>query len=332
MAYKSNNIVVIDDSRAGFISNITIQNNGFLEVNSSDGFQGTVAGYLNNTDSGVLTFSIVKFPFAVDTNSTDVGDLPLQMFRTTGQSSTTHGYTTSGRQVPIGVAASNAIQKYPFAVDTNGTIVGNLTFGGYSGGGQSSSTHGYHSGGYSPGVFFNTIDKFPFAIDSNSTNIGDFSEARRTIAGQSSTTHGYISGGAIPPPFTPVNTIDKFPFATDTNSTDIGDLSQTRGLAAGQSSVTHGYTSGGLVPGQIVSNTIDKFPFATDTNATDIGDLSESRSDLTGQSSTTHGYSSGGVTPSSSNVIDKFPFASDANATDVGDVNHAGRCSGGAQD
>jgi hypothetical protein len=45
MAYKSNNIVAIDDNRAGSFANVTVQNNGFLEVNSSDGFQGTVAGY-----------------------------------------------------------------------------------------------------------------------------------------------------------------------------------------------------------------------------------------------------------------------------------------------
>jgi hypothetical protein len=45
MAYKSNNIVAIDDSRVGSFANVTVQNNGFLEVNSSDGFQGTVAGY-----------------------------------------------------------------------------------------------------------------------------------------------------------------------------------------------------------------------------------------------------------------------------------------------
>jgi hypothetical protein len=56
MAYKSNNIVAIDDNRAGSFANVTVQNNGFLEVNSSDGFQGTVAGY---TSGGTTPNSMV---------------------------------------------------------------------------------------------------------------------------------------------------------------------------------------------------------------------------------------------------------------------------------
>jgi hypothetical protein len=36
--------------------------------------------------------TIDKFPFATDTNATDVGDLTQAIFRAAGQSSTTSGY------------------------------------------------------------------------------------------------------------------------------------------------------------------------------------------------------------------------------------------------
>jgi hypothetical protein len=53
-----------------------------------DGFQGTVAGYTSGGFSppGNLN-TIDKFPFATDTNATDVGDITAQQRGPTGQSS-----------------------------------------------------------------------------------------------------------------------------------------------------------------------------------------------------------------------------------------------------
>ena len=342
MAYKSNNIVAIDDNRVGSFANVTVQNNGFLEVNSSDGFQGTVAGYTSGgitsgPPSGGYNNIIDKFPFSSDTNATDVGDLTQGNGISSGQSSTTHGYTSGG--VPF----TNVIEKFPFATDTNGSDVGNLTQARSNlGSGNSSSIHGYASGGFfspSPVISKNTIDKFPFATDTNATDVGDLTVGRYGSAGQSSTNHGYNSGGSAgaSPPFTGSNIIDKFPFATDTNATDVGDLQQARSDLTGQSSTTHGYASGGVIPPAnpiIQVNTIEKFPFASDTNATDIADMFQARYRLAGQSSTASGYNSGGGIPPniSLNVIDKFPFATDSNATDVGDLNAARRSAHGQQD
>ena len=68
---------------------------------------------------------IDKFPFASQTNATDVGDLTSATYRwyngDAGTSSTTYGYYVGGNP------ASNIIEKYSFTTDGNGTDVGDLT-------------------------------------------------------------------------------------------------------------------------------------------------------------------------------------------------------------
>ena len=77
---------------------------------------------------------------------------------------------------PVGI---NVIGKYPFSADANSTDVGDLTSTRYSSAGNSSTTHGYSSGGRenptlpSPVSVYNIIDKFPFASDGNATDVGD---------------------------------------------------------------------------------------------------------------------------------------------------------------
>jgi hypothetical protein len=86
---------------------------------------------------------------------------------TTGQSSTTHGYTAGGF-IPAGTF--NTIDKFPFAVDSNATDVGDTTELAIGAADHSSSTHGYLSG-FGPSN--NSIDKFPFSTDTNATDVGD---------------------------------------------------------------------------------------------------------------------------------------------------------------
>jgi hypothetical protein len=234
---------------------------------------------------------------------------------------TVAGYTSGG--FGLGAYTSqNIIDKFPFASDANATDVGDLTaLTSKTAAGQSSSTHGYVSGGgRNPGGYSydNGIDKFPFATNANATDVGNLTVGRRRVAGQSSTVSGYTTGGELPSAYS--NVIDKFPFASDGNATDVGDLTVTRQGPAGQSSDVSGYSSGGSA--SVNYNVIDKFPFASDGNATDVGDLTSTRSLDAGQSSTLSGYSSGGMQPTISgpNFIDKFPFATNANATDVGNL------------
>jgi hypothetical protein len=280
-------------------------------------FQGSNYGYVSggNVTAGYRD-AVERFSFISDGGGTDVGNLSVGRYNCSGQSSSTHGYTSGG----IG-GDGNVIDKFPFTSGfTTATDVGNLTGGRNNVAGQSSIPNGY---GYNTGGG-NVIDKFSFATDGDATVAGNTLTSRSSAVGQSSTTHGYTSGN-----YPATNVIDKFPFSSDGNSTDVGDLTVARGGAAGQSSSTHGYTSGGFTgPGDPNRNdTIDKFPFASNANATDVGDLSVTRNACVGQSSTTHGYSAGGWEPGGgptapSNVIDKFPFASDfsGTATDVGNL------------
>ena len=96
-----------------------------------DGFQGTVAGYNSGgvSDSVPAISNVIdKFLFAVDNVKKDVGDLSVTRRDVTGQSSSTHGYTSGGSLGPPGL--SNTIDKFPFSSDTNASDVGDLGIAG----------------------------------------------------------------------------------------------------------------------------------------------------------------------------------------------------------
>jgi len=229
------------------------------------------------------------------------------------------GYTSGGTIAYS--ALCDIIDKFSFTTDGNATDVGNLTttLSNTQSVGQSSSTHGYTSGGGT-----NRIEKHSFAADGNAVDSADLSVTNNASGGASSTTDGYTHGGyrsgAI------YNGIEKFPFATDTNATDWADLTRPGNEIGGCSSATYGYSLGSGWP---VSNVIDKYPFASQTNASDVGDLLSGHGGMGCSSSLTYGYSSSG-TPHG-NTIQKFSFTTDANATDVGDMNVASVASAAGQ-
>jgi len=313
-------VLVYESSRNGWVSKKS-------ETDNPARFQGGVSGYssggVDPTPSVVGT--IDKFPFAVDANATDVGDLSQARLVAAGQSSQENGYTSGG----YSPGRLNTIDKFPFATDTDATDVGNLTQARSTPGGQSSTEYGYSSGGMAPPES-NVIDKFPFSTDTNATDVADLTQTRRELIGHSSKVSGYASGG-VTGPGAQQNTIDKFPFATNTNATDVGNLIETKGSTAGQSSTEYGYSSGGEGPPSPprVINTIEKFSFTSDANSTDVGDLTLGRYQPAGQSSIVSGYTSGGLPLT--DTIDKFPFAVDTNATDVGNLSQTRRGSAGQQ-
>jgi len=238
-----------------FASNGNATDVGDLSVArySSTGQSSTVSGYASGGYSATppvpvrYRTTIDKFPFATDSNATNIGALTLARRYSAGQSSDVSGYTSGGQRAPqpsppINTFLVNNIDKFPFATDANATDVGDLVLLSYTTAGQSSTVSGYTSGGYGrtppglptatfPVIFRNNIEKFPFATNANATDIADLTVVRSSVVGQSSTVSGYSSGGYAPPT---VNTIDKFPFASDTNATDVGDLSSVRSSVAGQ--------------------------------------------------------------------------------------------------
>ena len=296
--------------------------------------QGSVSGYSSGgsgpTNNSLLT--IDKFPFATDTNATDVGDRSV-CGGGAGQSSLISGYTSGS-----GSPTADNIDKFPFAADGTATDVGDLSQARSSkGAGTTSTDNGYTAGGGTgdPVVDVDTIDKFPFSSDTNATDVGDLTQARRNVAGQSSRVSGYTTGGFCNPPPTEFNTIDKFPFTSDTNATDVGDITRNTRLSTGQQSTENGYNSGGFSQTAVVT----KFPFATDSDSVSVGQLTQARSGGAGQSSVDNAYTSGGfLFPSPTpnpvlpvNTIDKFPFSTDTNATDVGDLSQTRQAAAGQQ-
>ena len=165
---------------------------------------------------------IDKFVFATNSNATDVGDLTTVRSNSYGQSSTTHGHSSS----------NTIVDRWAYASDGNATDVGALSVSGsVAGAGQSSTTHGYSSGAEpGTGPRGNVIDKFSFSSLGNATDVGNLTVGRGNCSGQSSTTHGYTAGGDNPAR----NTIDQFSFASDGNATDWGDLTATKGYLCGQ--------------------------------------------------------------------------------------------------
>ena len=285
-------------------------------------FQGSTSGYRSggHISSSNASNVIDNYPFASDTNASDVGDLTVGRNDCAGASSNTHGYVAAGQRDTNGPTQYNTIDKFPFSADENATDVGDITETRRSSSGHSMETHGYASGGRrnSPTLHNgDIIEKYSFSSDGNSSDVGDLTEGRDRTAGHSSTTHGYTSGGGTAPPFTPVVTIDKFSFSSDGNATDVGDLPVGQEGPGGTSSTASGYAAGGWGPGSM--NNIQKFPFSSDDNGSDVGDLTQARNNSqSASSSTTHGYTNGGNP--SGNIIDKYSFSSDGNATDVGDL------------
>ena len=339
MAYKSSGSLKILDDQTVVFDNITVKNYHTL----FKGLGGEAShGYVSG---GLPPFSysnvIEKYSFPTNANATDVGDLTERKYGASGQSSSAHGYSSGGtlKSPPAPAGQTNVIEKWSFSSDGNASDVGDLLTINTQGTGQSSSTHGYHSGGYdaaSSPTSTNVIQNFPFSSDGNASDVGDLTQGRNQIpAGQSSSTHGYTSAGqALVPPYSNSNIIDKFPFSTNANATDVGDITQGKYFVAGQSSADHGYTSGGFaptLPGSSYSNVIDKFPFAADGNATDVGDLTAARNAMAGSSSGSSGYNAGGSEPTNVNVIEKFSFAVDGNSSDVADLTVSQRRRTGTQ-
>ena len=130
-----------------------------------------------------------------------------------------------GYQAPS--TGSNVIQKFPFAVDEGATDVGDLTYPSWWGSGSSSTTHGYHAGGFAspPGNPYakatrNDIQKFAFASDGNATDVGDLSaDGGHKAIGGSSPSNGYQIGNADNS-----NIIEKYSFASDGNASDVANM------------------------------------------------------------------------------------------------------------
>ena len=139
---------------------------------------------------------IQKFPFASQTDATDIADITLVRGGGAGVSSCTDAYCVGGSQNGTNPAnnapiwSSTVIDKFSFASEANATDHGDLIIesgaGNSSQAGVSGTTHGYVAGGT---YFFNIhnhqypreqIEKFAYANNVTVSDVGDLVDARST--------------------------------------------------------------------------------------------------------------------------------------------------------
>lgn len=99
-----------------------LQNYYLGNGNNSDTHGYHSGGY--GQTAGGMTNHIQKFPFAVEDNATDVGDLSGVRVGLGSANSTTHGYVHGGN---ASGSVQNIIEKYSFTSDGNATDVGDLS-------------------------------------------------------------------------------------------------------------------------------------------------------------------------------------------------------------
>ena len=143
---------------------------------------------------GTYLGNIDKYPFATETNSTDIGDLVLIRFAAAGVSSLTHGYIVGG--VTVGTNPGNSaplwdrtnIDKFSFATGVqnavdHGDLPLQASAGSHSAAGVSGETHGYNIGGIYSWNSSNhqypreQIEKFAYASNVTATDVGDLQQA-----------------------------------------------------------------------------------------------------------------------------------------------------------
>ena len=196
------------------VGNLTTGTTNRVQMN---GTMSATYGYCCGGGEPTEVNVIDKWPFATDTNATDVGDLTQTRRSGAATCSSDYGYMAGGTSNP---PAWNIIDKWAFATDANATDVGNLTqTHGNNNHGAQSSTYGYSCGGHPQ---TNVIEKWSFTTDGNATDVGDLLDTIRWPATSSSATHGYRCGGYINLGYT--DRIDKWSFTTDGNATDVGNL------------------------------------------------------------------------------------------------------------
>jgi len=210
-------------------------------------------------------------------------------------------------------AYHTTVDEFAFSSSSGATNIGSLTIGRYGVAGQSSTTHGYATGGAASSSASDVIDKFSFSSGGSGVDVGNLHAVVQGQAGQSSSTDGFASGGHDT---NYSNVVNKFSYSSDGDAVDHGNLSQTRVGCAGQSSADNGYTSGGDTGAN--TDTIDKFAFSSNTTAADHGNLQAAKQGMAGQSSSTDGYVSGST--GTITTIDKFSFSSNTTASDHGDL------------
>ena len=286
---------------------------GTGDIAPQPAYQGSQYGYACGAYSA--SDVIDKFSYTSDGNASDVGNLTIARGISQGNSSSTYGHVSGGRD---GSTYYNTIDRFSFSSDGNASDHGDLLSAVAYGTACSDVDYGYTVGGRNPpSTRINVIQRFQFSSNSGASDVGDLTGVRDSMSGISDhvSSYGYTAGGSNGP--VEGDWIERFAFASSSNGSDVGDLlsseAQWRNWSIGPNSSSYGFVTGG-----VTFNHIQRFAFASSGNSTDWADLSAANYGQAGSSSGTNGYAAGGA--NTNTTIEKFPFASQTNATDIGNL------------
>ena len=238
-------------------------------------------GYKSGGNAAWFSSTIDKFAFALPATVTkEIGNLTAvrNLFIGGNMNSLNAGYVPGGVTPPNTYLSS--IDKYPFASDTNASVVGQISEVLSRAVSHSSPTHGYVTAGFNATgatpYYRTTIRKFPFAADGNTVDtVALGGAARMEMGGAGDANNGFTIGGATGSGNT--RSIRSFSYSNESTQIAFNQLTWSLGgnNFAGASSTTFGYAVGGYAsPPGIWINNIEKFPFAaTGSVCTDVGDL-----------------------------------------------------------
>jgi len=282
------------------------------------------AGYVSGSTYGydvgghISNSGINRYPFASDTDATDVGEVissSTTQYEGTGTCSASYGYTVGGNQSG---AVSNNILRFPFtspegvAVDVGQlTATTRLCCGGIT---DLANDRGFNVGDITDKTMMN---RYSTVSPGNATDVSNLATPRYWGAGSSSETQGYVIGGETP---ADTNVIEKFPFASNSSSNQPATILAVNRSQHGHQGETNIYVTGGISNADV----IQKFTYATDSPATDVGELASSVSMHGGTSATSgYGYVTAGF-PTNTR-IEKFSMVSDGGSSSVGNLTGSSR-------
>jgi hypothetical protein len=278
---------------------------------------GVIALWAGARTGTVFSNVIEQVSISTLGNSTDFGDLIIQVEYLAPCASSTRGIFAVGRAT--GFVAVNTIQYVTFASAGNATDFGDTLYKPSSYPvGVSNQTRGLVAGGDGP---LNTINYITIASVGNAIDFGDLYVKQKTFSGSASPTRAIWFGGDDGNGRN--NVIQYVTISTTGDSSDFGDLSSIRSDSGSCASPTIALIAGGNVPG--VTSTIEQVTMATLGNSTSFGDLTEAKGNVAGASSSTRGLFGNGSDPSYTNLnsIDYVTFTSGGTASDFGDLSIA---------
>jgi len=146
-----------------------------MDTHNTAGNSSTTHGYRSQGEGGAAPYpqsdDIEKYPFASQTNATDVGSLTIARYGAAAASSTDYGYIVG--DTPNTGENMDRIDRFAFASDANATNHADNNYRAGSMHGNSSTTHAYYAGGSISGPYTNNISKIAYASTGTATDVGD---------------------------------------------------------------------------------------------------------------------------------------------------------------